>query len=82
MRPNCGLDMVFGGRENIPKKLEDSKECRLVSNGLKLEVTGIASSFKLDGARAIGMWNDGSPAITCSNFGKGKAIFIGLPGIK
>ncbi len=82
VRPNCGLDMIFGCRENIPKKLEGFKECRLVKSELKLKVTGIDSSFQLRGAEAIGVWDDGSPAITCNNFGKGKAILIGFhPGI-
>ena len=72
------LDRIFGIRESIPKKLKGH-----VSLGnASFDVNDLVSSFEIRGARVLGIWENGNPAVTVNEYGKGKAVAIGFhPGL-
>jgi len=73
------LNKVFGIRsESIPKR----EKKKLYFDNLKFEIEDLITWFEVDEGIVIGKWEDGKPAITINNYGKGKAIAIGFhPGL-
>lgn len=51
-------------------------------DGVKIAMYGMRQTLATDGAKVIGTWKDGTPAVTQTTLGKGKAIAVGgLPGM-
>lgn len=83
--PGYGLHEVFGMRQGIvdPADKKDgvvlklAEDLPLIKKGAKITGSIIQERFFLEGARAIAKFDDGKPAATIANFGKGKAIAIG-----
>ena len=83
--PGMGLAAVFGAREKVIRPL-DRPEVILEANpglpgwtaGLRAEAAAFEEELEpLPGARVLGRFGDGAPAIVEHNYGKGKAILVG-----
>lgn len=73
-----GLDEIFGITESIPRKLND----KLHMKDMTFNVDDLVSCLKTKGARVLGKWENGGPAVTVNGYGKGKAVTIGFhPGL-
>ena len=83
--PGIGLDKVFGARETLIRPvdrpqiaIDPSASLPGVADGQ--HVSGAAFEEDLEpysGARVLGRFEDGKPAVVENSFGKGKAILIG-----
>jgi len=83
--PGYGFEKVFQVKQDIVYPVRNENDCEIiVSEDLPYIkknscLTGsiIKETFKLNGAKVLAEFKTGEPAITISNFGKGKAIIIG-----
>lgn len=74
--PGFGLDKVFGAKEKLIHPV-DKPEIRL-ENGQTVIGDAYAEELEpLSGARVLGHFANGSPAVVENSFGNGKAILIG-----
>lgn len=87
--PGFGLDQVFGAKEKLIRPVEKPEIKIETSAGLSgmagagmagASVAGAAFEEELEplsGARVLGRFENGSPAIVEHAFGKGKAVLVG-----
>jgi beta-galactosidase len=83
--PGFGLDKIFGAKEKLIGPAESPRiaiesSADLPSLNRSQTITGDAFEEDLDllsGARVLGRFADGAPAIVENSFGKGKAILLG-----
>lgn len=73
--PGCGLDEVFGVIEK--QQVVSEKTRKMSAFGIDLNAVRVFSTLHPTKAAAVGHWEDGSPALTVCNYGKGRAIMIG-----
>ncbi len=83
--PGFGLAQVFGAREKVIRPVENP-EIRLEPSaslaGVALRAKAFGEAFEedlepLNGARVLGRFADGEPAIVENHYGKGRAILVG-----
>ncbi|MGI9072299.1 MAG: beta-galactosidase [Bryobacteraceae bacterium] len=83
--PGFGLDEIFGAKEKLIRP-SDSPRITIESSadlpGLNGTQTIAGEAFEEDldplhGARVLGRFGDGAPAIIVNSFGKGKAFLLG-----
>ena len=79
--PCCGLDQVFGAREVDFLAWEEENE---QDNALVMENGDRLSGYwqmqrlaPLDGAKVVGSFADGHPAVIANRFGKGRTMLVG-----
>lgn len=83
--PGYGLHEVFGMRQGVvdPADKEEGVDLKLaedlplIKKGVKVTGAIVQERFFLEGAKALAKFEDGKPAATIANYGKGKAIAIG-----
>jgi beta-galactosidase len=83
--PGYGLHNVFGVRQSIvaPAGMNDSVEIELkndlpgIPKWKKIRGMMVKETFFTDRAEILASYADGTPAITCASYGKGKAVLIG-----
>ncbi len=79
--PGFGLEHVFGCKEERRLVINEPRTFSTDRYGMKVPVTRMMTWLSPDGAEILGSWEDGGPALTSHNYGKGKAILIGMyPG--
>jgi beta-galactosidase len=83
--PGFGLDEIFGAKEKLIRPADGPRiamESSADLPGLNGTQTIAGDAFEedldpLDGARVLGRFADGAPAVVENSFGKGKAILLG-----
>lgn len=83
--PGYGLHKVFKVRqglaappdENGNVEIEITKDLPFVKKGAKVYGALVKETFVLEGAEELARFESGRPAITCAEYGKGKALLIG-----
>jgi beta-galactosidase GanA len=74
--PGMGLDEVFGIKR-AEGRILDVEQCTLIYGKITIPSRHYMEVLEPKGAKVIGTHEDGSPAITTNNFGRGQAIYIG-----
>lgn len=81
--PGCGLESLFGCIEQKRVLLcpeDDSNE--VTAGSIKLKAFKFISDLAVTTAKVIGTFQNGKPAVTVNEYGKGRAIYMGFhPGI-
>jgi beta-galactosidase len=83
--PGYGFENVFGVKQDVVHPVRNEGDCEIVSSGnLKYfrneeMATGtiVRETYKIKNAEVLAKYKSGEPAVTCSKFGKGKAVQIG-----
>ncbi|MCF7740981.1 MAG: beta-galactosidase, partial [Candidatus Marinimicrobia bacterium] len=82
--PGYGLDSVFQTRQGVadPISEEDGKIIKITDEDYFSEIRDIQGQIVQtrlisQGAKVLGEFSDGSPALTLGTYGKGKALLIG-----
>ena len=83
--PGYGFDRVFGVRQGVVKPavresgvdIVITKNLPYIKKGKTAKGSLIQETYLISKAEVWAEFSDGSPAITCAQFGKGKAIAIG-----
>lgn len=83
--PGYGFDQVFGIKQGVVKPASNDRDVDIVithnmpfiRKGKKAKGHLVQESYFVSHAEVWAKFLDGSPAITCARFGKGKAIAIG-----
>lgn len=83
--PGFGLDEIFGAKEKLIRPVGSPRitmESSADLPGLNKSPSVVGDAFEEDldpveGARVLGRFADGAPAIVENSFGKGKAILLG-----
>jgi len=79
--PPFGLDKLFGCKEAGRVVIKEPKTLSVNKYGIKIPATRMMTWLEIKEAEILGKWEDGKAAITLSNYGKGKAMLIGMyPG--
>ena len=90
--PGYGFDKVFKARQKFVEPSEPfditiiiNKDLAYINKNEKIQGTIVKESLVAKGAEVIASFDNGEPAITVSEYGKGKAVligsYIGLPFI-
>lgn len=85
MVPGYSLHKVFKARqgavappdENGKIEIEIVRDLGFIKKGEKAYGAIVKEAFFIEGAEVLARFSDGTPAITCADHGKGKAILIG-----
>ncbi|OGU74259.1 MAG: hypothetical protein A2V93_08165 [Ignavibacteria bacterium RBG_16_34_14] len=81
--PGYGLDKVFQIKQGVVEPVKGSEEIILTKDipplkkGTKISGSVVKETFFLKGAKILAKFKSGEPAITYSEYGKGKAVQIG-----
>jgi beta-galactosidase len=83
--PGYGFEKVFGVKQDVVHPIRNEGDCEIIPNAnLKYLandsiVTGsiIRETYKNQNAEVLAKYKSGEAAVTCSKFGKGKAVQIG-----
>lgn len=83
--PGYGLHKIFKARQAVvapvndlqPAAIQLADDLPFVKREAQIFGTMVKETFFLDGAETLANWDSGEPAITCAEYGKGKAILIG-----
>ncbi|NIV98122.1 hypothetical protein GWN26_02790, partial [Candidatus Saccharibacteria bacterium] len=82
--PGYGLHEVFQTRQGLVEPvIGENTEIELLENlpylhkGSVVKGSLVRESFFIEGARVLACHSNGQPAVTCAEYGKGKAILIG-----
>ena len=83
--PGYGLHKVFGIRQMAVEpadeegkvKIITSKEIPFIKKGTIIYGSLVKETFKTEGAKVLAEFENGEPAITYNEYGKGKAVQIG-----
>ena len=78
-RPNCGLDELLGCREKTRRIIRAKDDYNVKMRiGHKLQAKGWKIGFHVDRGEIIGRWEDGTPAVVKSSYGKGCVFSLGV----
>ncbi|MCK6562728.1 beta-galactosidase [bacterium] len=83
--PGYGLHKIFKARqgvvappdENGKIEIEMVRDLGFIKKGEKAYGATVKEAFFIEGAEVLARFSAGEPAITCADYGKGKAILIG-----
>jgi beta-galactosidase len=82
VRPGAGLDEVLGLREVQRVVWDDSRRGVILPDGRQAVSRLMNATFQLRTARPVARYDDGSPAVTTNDSGKGRALMTGFsPGL-
>ncbi len=78
-----GIQEMFRERQRSKAPLREPIDITIKESlpplrpGMKIRGSMVKETFFVEGAKVIGVYDDGAPAVTCAEYGEGKAILIG-----
>lgn len=75
--PSYGLDELFGIREKSRGRVDGTTQLRNQAGDDIDQIATFATKLEVVGAKAKAYFNDGTPALTCNESGKGRAWYLG-----